>query len=46
MTKKGPSTHGRDRPGLILGGDAFNTEGDTPWSPPPVTSVERLYPAP
>lgn len=30
---------------LILGGtDQFNTEGDTPWCPPPMTSVERFYP--
>ena len=30
---------------LILGGyDAFNTEGDTPFCPPPLTSVERFYP--
>ena len=29
---------------LILGGDAsFNTLGETPWCPSPLTSVERLY---
>lgn len=32
---------------LILGGDAsFNTEGETPFCPPPLTSVEHLDPGP
>jgi hypothetical protein len=30
---------------LLLGGTAsFNTEGETPYCPPPLTSVERFYP--
>lgn len=30
---------------LVLGGDAaFNVHGDTPFCPPPLTSVERFYP--
>jgi hypothetical protein len=29
---------------LILGGDvSFNTEGDVPWCPDPMTSTERMY---
>jgi len=32
---------------LLLGGNAsFNTEGDTPFCPQPLASVERFYPAP
>jgi N-acetylneuraminic acid mutarotase len=32
---------------LLLGGYAdFNVNGDTPWCPTPITSVERLSPAP
>jgi len=32
---------------LVLGGtDQVDTEGETPFCPPPLTSVERLYPVP
>lgn len=32
---------------LVLGGNAsFNGQGETPFCPPPLTSVERLYPGP
>ena len=32
---------------LLLGGYAdFNVNGDTPWCPTPISSVERLSPAP
>jgi len=32
---------------LVMGGYAtFNTEGDTPWCPAPMTSVERFSPPP
>jgi hypothetical protein len=34
----------RDGSVLILGGDvSFNTQGDVPWCPDPMTSTERVY---
>ena len=42
--KDGHATQLADGSILIYGGDAdFNVQGDVPWCPSPMTSVERVY---